>query len=370
MSKKDNYYEIGHLTNPLNIKVKNVIPIGRICKIIIPARVNTFLCHHNYFAHPPKTQIYPVDSINFSVGKFTEATVEIRNDTKNIINASDKYSVIIEHIVKIMQKTLGIKNGFNVNAKNLHNISHGGLGSSSAIASAVAQAINILMGSILSVDDMTRLISQNYVEESTKKGFISSAASIGGSTAIGLSGKSLIIMGGRSEIWCLDNLPKDYYAILLYPKKIKNISKAMDNVLNKKEFSLLEIIDDGWGDIKEDMLKTKIIPAINKKDYSALFRAINMYTIGAFGDIPKYFKSRWIPFGIPFDSVIYIIFSKLFGTLKIDENCFFVSSNGPLIAVITNNSKEVLSLLSNFNKDFIIEKVLLNNNQNNYQLIK
>lgn len=370
MSKKDNYYKIGHLTNPLNVKVKNVFPKGKICKIIIPARVNTFLCHHNYFAHPPKPQIYPVNSINFAISKFTDAKVEIRDDDKNIINASDKYLLIIEHIIKIMQKTLGIETGFNVSVKSLHNISHGGLGSSSAIASAVAQAINILMGNILSVGDITKLISQNYAEESPKKGFISSGASIGGSTAIGLSGKSLVVMGGKSEIWCLDNLPEEYCAVLLYPKKIKSISKAIDNALNKKELSLLETVDEGWGDVKEEMLKTKIIPAINKKDYSVLFRAINMYTIGAFGDIPNYFKFRWMSHGIPFDSVIYTIFSKLFGLLKIDENCFFISSNGPLIVIITKQHKMVLDLLKDLNKSFIVEKVSLSKNQNNYQLIK
>lgn len=369
MNKKESYYKVGHIANPLKIKVKNVVPKGRICKIIIPARVNTFLCHHKYFAHPPKPQIYPVNSINFGISKFTEAKVEIRDDNKNIIDASDKHVVIIEHVIKIMQKTLGIENGFNVNAKSLHNISHGGLGSSSAVASAVTQAINILMGNVLSVGEITKLISQNYVEESPKKGFISSAASIGGSTAIGLSGKSLVIMGGNSEIWFLGDLPKDYCAVLLYPKKMKSISKAMDNELNKKEFSLLETVDEDWGDVKEKMLKLKIIPAIKKGNYSVLFRVINMYTVGAFGDIPNYFSSRWATHGVKFDSLIFTIFSKLFPSLKIDENCFFVSSNGPLIAIITNQPKRILSLLRDLDKNFFIERVALNS-KIDYQLEK
>ncbi len=357
MSVKD--YKIGHLTNPLKAKIKKASLKGKGCKIIVPARINTFLCHHNYFAHPPKPQIYPVDSINFAISKFTEATVTIRNDRKIIIKASDKHLAIIEHTVKIMQKTLDIETGFNITARNLHKISHGGLASSSAIMSAVAQAINVLMGNVLSVEDTTKLISQNYGEESSKRGFISSAASIGGSTAIGLSSKSLAIIGGESEIWLLNNLPKEYSAVLLYPKKIKTISKALDDVLNKKEFSLLETIDDGWGSIKENILKTKIIPAINKKDYSALFRTINMYTIGAYGDIPGYFNSRWNSYGISFNSLIYIIFSKIFSSLKINEHCFFVSSNGPLIAVITKNPKKVVDLFKEFEKSFSIERVSL-----------
>jgi|SRR3989344_4989482 len=364
MSENQNYFQIGHIANPLDIKIENVSPKGKSCNIVIPARVNTFLCHHDYFVNPPKPRIYPVNSINFAVAKFTEATVELRNDKEIHINASENHSAIIEHAVRIMQKTLGINIGFNIEAKNLHNISHGGLASSSAIMSAVAQAINILMGNALSVNEITKLLSQNYGEETSetsKKGFISNAASIGGSTAVGSSGKSLVIVGGESEIWCLDDLPKEYCAILLYPKKIKVISKAMDNALNKKELLLLENVDDGWGEIKENMLKVKIIPSINKKDYSVLFRAINMYTIGAFGNIPKYFGFRWTSQGVPFESIIYDIFSKLFGTLKIEENCFFVSSNGPLIAIITKYPKRVSALLKGFNRNFIIEKVALCN---------
>jgi len=369
MKAKNKYYKIGYLLNPLDVNIGNVVPKRKSCKIVVPARVNTFLCHHNFFIDPPRPQIYPVNSINFSIGKFTEANVEIRNDGKNVIDSLPKHKAIIGHVIKIMQKTLNIKTGFNVSAENLHGISHGGLGSSASIMSAVAQGINILMGKVLTVPDITKLISQNYGEESSKKGFLSPAASIGGSTAAALSGKSLVIMGGEADIWCLDRLPKEYCAILLYPKRIKPISKVMDDNLNKEESVLLKNMDNGWGSVKEDMLKTKIIPAINKKDYSPLFKAINMYMIGAYGDIPQYFRFRWKSHNLPFDSFIYGIFSKLFGTLRIDENCFFVSSNGPLIVVITNRYKEVVRLLKDFDKDFFIEKAALSN-KINYRLAK
>lgn len=367
MSKK--YYKIGHLSNPLHKKIGKVLIKGKSCKIIVPARVNTFLCHHNFFANPPKFQIYPVNSINFAISKFTQVIVTIREETESIINASNKHKAIIEHVIKIMQKTLKIKTGFEIVAENLHGISHGGLGSSSAIMSAVAQGINTLMGNVLSVGDITKLISQNYGEESDREGFLSPSASIGGSTAIALSGKSLVVIGDESDIWCMDSLPREYCAILLYPKKIKNISKAQDAELNKKEILWLKNIDKDWGDVKENMLKERIVPAINKKDYSVLFKAINMYTIGAYGDIPQYFRSRWVSYGLSFDSFIFTIFSKIFASLKIEENCFFVSSNGPMIVVITKYSKKVLDLLEDFNKDFIIEKVALSRT-NNYLLVK
>ncbi len=142
---KNNYYKIGHILNPLDIKIGNITPRGKRCKIVVPARVDTFLCHHNYFVCPSRPQVYPVNSINFSIDKFTEADVSTRNDKNNVIDSADNHRAIIEHIIKIMQKTLNIEMGFNVSAKNLHDVSHGGLGSSAAIMSAVAHAINILM---------------------------------------------------------------------------------------------------------------------------------------------------------------------------------------------------------------------------------
>lgn len=357
MTKK--LYKVGHILNPLYEKIDKIRIKGRTCKIVVPARVNTFLCHHNLFVKPPEQSIYPVNSINFAVAKFTEAIVTIRDDNEITIDAPDKHKAIVEHVVRIIQKTLKIRIGFDVIAKNLHEISHGGLGSSSAIMSAVAGAINILMSRPLSVEQITKLISQNYGEESVKKGYIIAGASIGGSTATGLSGKPLVIMGGESEIWYSGNLPKEYYAVLIYPRKLKTISKNEDNKLNKGEVSLLETVDDGWGNIKEDILKGRIIPKANKEDYSPLFRAVNMYTIGAYGDIPNYFNSRWTSYGLNFNWLIRTIFLKLFALLEIDKNCFFVSSNGPLITVITKSPNKVQQLLKDLNKNFILERVSL-----------
>lgn len=357
MAKK--LYKIGHILNPLRGKIGKVRIKGKTCKIIVPARVNTFLCHHNFFVNPPKPNIYPVNSINFAVAKFTEVIVTVRGNKKITIASPNKHKALIEHVVKIMQKTLSIDMGFDVKAKNLHDISHGGLGSSSAVMSAVAGAINTLLDKPLSIEQITKLISQNYGEESPKKGFLSPVASIGGSTAIALSEKSLVVIGGESDIWYSGQLPKEYSAILLYPKKIKAITKVQDIELNKKEFVWLKSIDKDWGNIKEHMLKEIIIPAINKKDYSALFKMINMYTLGAYGDIPQYFRARWISHGLYFDSFIFAIFPKLFGPLRIDENCFFISSNGPMIAIITKYPRKAMELLKDLNKDFSIEKVEL-----------
>lgn len=359
MDSEINHYPIGELLNPLQKELFGIALQGRRCQITVPARVDTFLCHHNYFVSPPRPQVYPVGSINFSIQRFTEADVSIRDDKKLIIDAFQKHQAIIEHTVKIMQKTLHIETGFNIRARNRHQISHGGLGSSAAVMSAVAQAINILFGSVLSTEDMTKLLAQNYGEETPKKGFLSPMASIGGATAVALSGKSLMIIGGEADIWCADQMPKGYCAIMLYPKNIQEISGVTDFTLYKQGSALFKKMGEDWGNIKEHISKTKIIPGIRSGSYSELFRSINMYTVGAYGDIPQYFQSRWVSHNVFFDSFIYSIFSRLFGSLKVTEHCFFVSSGGPLIVVITKQYKESIRLLGDLNENFLMEKVSL-----------
>ncbi len=359
MTQKNEYYKIGQLLNPLQRSITTLYPQGSKCRIVVPARVDTFLCHHHYFVHPLRPQVYPVNSINFVLNQLTEAEVAIRSDKKIVITALETRKPLIEHVVKIMQQTLGFDTGFSVIAKNNHNTLHGGLGSSSTLMTAVAQAINIIMGNHLTVQEMTKLLAQNYGEETNKTGMLSTMASIGGASASALSGKSLIIIGGEAEIWIKEDLPVGYEAVLLYPKNIKAISGIVDMQLYKKGFELFERIGYEWGDIKENILRSKIIPAICKEDYSVLFKSINMYTIGAYGDIPQYFRSRWLSHNIFFDEFIYTIFLRLFAAVPMEENCFFVSSGGPLLVIITNRFNDVIAALGNITDNFSVDRVSL-----------
>ena len=368
MKEETEYYQIGDLLNPLSRSLLVEKPKVKKCSISVPARVDTFLCHHHYFVNPPRPQVYPVNSINFAIEQFTEAEVSLREDAKITIDPSSSRSTLLEHAVEILRKTLGIEHGFNVNARNVHTILHGGLGSSAALMTAVAQAINLLTGEYITIKEMTKLLAQNYSEETDRPGYLSTMASIGGASASALSGKSLVIVGGEAEIWYTGQLPNTYTALLLYPKEMKSITGVSDMELYRKGFSLFKRLGTEWGDIKESILKNRIIPALQKNDFSELFRAINMYTIGGYGDIPQYFRSRWLSHNIFFDKFIHTLFSRLFTELRIDESCFFVSSGGPLIVIITQDTEKTIESIGDFARYFSLNKVNLARNTPLYKL--
>lgn len=351
-------YSVGEIINPLLDTLPPVQLHTRKAHVRVPARVDTFLCHHQYFVKPPRLQVYPVNSINFGIEQITEAQVQIRDDLEIVIAEDLKRPQLLKHAALIMLQTLNVRYGLTIKAQNLHSIQHGGLGSSAALITATAQAINKLFGEPLSQSQMTKLLAQNYGEETEQQGILSSMASIGGATATGLSSDNLIIIGGEAEIWFQGMLPSTYEAVFLYPKYIQNITGQVDMELYEKGFSMFREMGVQWGGIKESILREKIIPGLESGDFSSLFRHINMYTLGAYGDIPLYFKNRWSSHGIFFDSLIHQIFSRLFDSLHVDEHCFFVSSGGPLIVVITHSADEVCEKLTSLDS-FHISRVSL-----------
>lgn len=362
-------YKIGDLINPLPTRERIVRPVGKEVTIRVPARVDTFLCHHQYFVNPPRPQVYPVNSINFTVAQYSEARVQLRDDAELVIDAEAGRESIVRHAVLIMQKTLSIGYGFTISARNLHDIRHGGLGSSAALMTAVAHGINVLFGEPLSADEMTKLLAQNYGEETDKPGYLSTMASIGGAAAASVLGSSVVVVGGEAEIWHVSELPSEYEAIFLFPKHIESIPGVVDIELFQKGFDLFRRLGYDWGGVKEEILRRKIIPAIESGDLSVLFRSINMYTIGGYGDIPQYFRNRWLSHGIFFDKLIHELYYSLFKNLSPSENCFFVSSGGPLIVVITKDVDCAIRSVASFS-DFDVTRVKLSRDKPEVTLIQ
>jgi len=357
MSEKK-YYKIGELLNPLKKKFKATKPVAKACYSKVASRVDTFLCNHHYFVNPPKPQIYPVGSVNFVIDKFSEAHVEINDqETINIIDSAGRKPIIL-HTALIMKKTLGFTQGLTISARNLHNIEHGGLGSSASLQTAVAIAINHLFGNKITNEELIVLLAQNYGEESDKEGYLTTMASIGGASAAGLLSSDAIIIGGESQIWAKGNLPEEYQAVIAIPEIEKLPDGMMDMQLFEKGFELFKKMGNDWGKIKEKILIEQIIPEFNKQNFAPLFESINFYTIGAYGDIPSYFKNRWSNHSLFMDEFIHTFYSKLFSQLSQKKNCFFVSSGGPAMIFITRETKAVRKMLQESGIKTIIETKL------------
>ncbi len=359
-SKNFLYYKIGKIINPLPYKLKSK-PVYKSCSVKVCARLDTFLCNHHFFVEPPRKQVYPVCSINFAIDKFTEANVECINSNEIVIENSTNRKDIIMHTALILKKALGFKCGLKISAKNLHNVQHGGFGSTAALQTAVAIAINNLFDNKIPKKELIKFLAQNYGEESNKKGYLSSMASIGGAAAVAVYNNNLIIIGDESKIWGKYTISNEYEVLIITPKKLEGvITHNADIKLFEKGQSAFKKIGHDWGSIKENILKDKIIKDLNIYNTKTLFNLINMYTIGAYGNIPQYFKNRWISHSVYFDEFIYEIFFNCFKGLDREENCFFVSSGGPSICFITKQKDLVLKNLKKYKEFSVMECKLYN----------
>lgn len=346
MSDKDGYYKIGDIINPLLIQYQSE-PLFTTCYVKVGARLSTFLCHHDFFSNPPRPQVYPINSINFMVNEFTEVFVECTDETTIVVNASENERDILMHTALILKTALGFSNGLIISGKVLHGVRHGGLGSSAALQTAVAIAINSLMGDKIPRADLVKFLAQNYGEESDIPGYLIPMVSVGGASAAMTSVHNLTIVGGEAEIWKEYDLSDDYSVVMVTPKIVNNkqISNSLDIELFNRGREIFSKIGRDWGDVKENLLKDKVITGLNNNDPSYLFNLLTMYTLGAYGDIPQYYKNRWLQYTPSFDKFIYNIFNDCFDSTSVKENSFFVSSGGPSIFVVTRNSKKIIKNL-------------------------
>jgi len=357
-ASKPKYYKIGKVVNPLPFRFKTK-PLYKSCYVKVCARIDTFLCNHHFFVEPPRMQVYPVCSINFAINEFTEAQVECIDTNKIIVDDSAHRKNIILHTALILKDALGFNCGLKISGKNLHNVQHGGFGSTASLQTAVAIAINNLFGSKISESYLIKFLAQNYGEESNKKGHLSPMASIGGASAIATGHNNLIIIGGESEIWKRYNLSNDYTVLIITPKKLQSkLTHGIDMQLYRDGYAAFKKIGHEWGRIKEYLLTNKIIKDLDVGNTKTLFNLINMYTIGAYGNIPQYFKNRWLTHPIYFDEFIYNIFYDCFKNINRENSCFFVSSGGPSICFVTKEKDIVLNRLKKY-KDFSISECKL-----------
>lgn len=349
MKDKNEYYKIGKIINPLPVQYQSK-PIFKTCSVRVGARLSTFLCHHDFFSNPPRPQVYPINSINFMVNEFTEVFVECTDETTIVINASENEKDILMHTALILKTVLGFSNGLSISGNVLHEVRHGGLGSSAALQTAVAVAINSLMGDKIPRADLIKFLAQNYGEESNIPGYLIPMVSIGGASAAMTSTSSVTIVGGEAEVWKEYDLPDNYSVVMVTPKIVNNkkISNSLDIKLYNRGREIFSKIGRDWGNIKENLLKDKIIASLNDNDPSQLFNLLTMYTLGAYGDIPQYYKNRWLEYTPSFDKFIYNIFNECFDSITIKDSGFFVSSGGPSIFIVTRDSNKIIKKLKKY----------------------
>lgn len=167
---------------------------------------------------------------------------------------------LIRHFVQVFKAITGYQGGFSIRARD-HQHQHVGLGSTSTIMISLAHALNHLVGSPLSSDQLRKIIGNNYVEETAE-----------GNVAFGFEtgvGPAVSTYGGMAIM--ADELTLAYHHPFARGKNVFIVIPPSDiSSAGTKEFDLLmnkaRILDYRDRELKTYMVLMDLIPAIEHDD--------------------------------------------------------------------------------------------------------
>lgn len=167
--------------------------------------------------------VYTAGQLDFSVAIFRSVKLSARNDKQIVVTPkSGRYPLVI-HAAMLMQKALSLNIGFNIEYNEEGSLRHSGLGSSSALISAVAVAINELYGNPISLPALVKYLAQNHGEEiDNDPEHLVPVQSLGGSAACGTHDGGLLVIAGESRVIAKMEIPETYSVVLGVPEKFKS----------------------------------------------------------------------------------------------------------------------------------------------------
>jgi len=218
-----------------------------------PARIHLTVLDMNRFA-PDRPG---GGGIGFAIQVYCTAEVEC---TDSGIEIDYSREPILRHFVEVFRRVTGYSGGFFVRARD-HQYSHVGLGSTSTILTAVANAMNHALGSPLTNDQLRYLIGSNFVEE-TVDGQIAFGFETGVGPAVSTYG-GMAVMGDELTLAYRHPFAEGRPVYIAIPPS--DVSSA-----GEKEFSLLmnkaRNLDYRDRELKSYLILMDLIPALERGD--------------------------------------------------------------------------------------------------------
>jgi beta-RFAP synthase len=244
----------GEKINTLNLKKSYALkPVRDTVRVKAPARIHLTVLDMNRFApgHPGG------GGVGFAVQVYCTAEVTCTSRETEIDYNREP---ILRHFVEVFRKTVGYQGGFRIKARD-HEYKHVGMGSTSTITIAVANAMNIALGSPLSQDELRLLMGNNFVEE-TSEGNVTFAFETGVGPAVSTYG-GMAIMGDELSLVYHHPFAEGMNVYIVIPSS--GISSA-----GEKEFELLmnraRDLDYKDRELKCYMVMMDLIPALERGD--------------------------------------------------------------------------------------------------------
>lgn len=331
-------FKAGKIFNPIVGKVQKQILKYKKVKVTVPARLNTMCFDLKTLTKPKKKFVYNAGELAFSVDVNTYAKIKIQQSKKNLVVLSQntKRKAIVKHAALIMKNALKIKDNIYVEANNIYDYPHSGLGSSSSLISAVCIAINEAYGKPLNQRQLTLFIAQNHGEEikSNDENLIHVQCN-GGSPSVALYNGGMQIIVGESNMVLREEYPKGYTFILGIPKMYKKCDAESLMAIEKSQFpKMFKSSKDFSKDIAWKVLH-ELIPSIMKKDMKSIGDVLQYYRFQT--DSLKIDSRTW--------NGLYSLVKSLMKFRNKNTPIISVSSCGPAIYILTKNPKQIENVL-------------------------
>lgn len=141
------------------------VKIGSKKEIILraPCRIDVGLIDFSALKYTDEND-YKAGEMSFAGDAYTWVKVKLID--KGIKIKSDRPE-FVKHYALLIKQSTNYEGGFEIETKS-HPFRHVGFGSSAIMAETTAYAINYLLGSPLSFEELRKLVAYNFVEESDK----------------------------------------------------------------------------------------------------------------------------------------------------------------------------------------------------------
>ncbi|MDN7025803.1 GHMP kinase [Methanoculleus sp. FWC-SCC1] len=236
-------------------------PVRGTVRVRAPSRIHLTVLDMNRFA-PDRPG---GGGIGFAIKTYCTAEVECIPSGIEI-----EYSriPILRHFVEVFRRVVGYDGGFRVRARD-HMHEHVGLGSTSTILIAVANALNAAVGSPLTKGELRLLLGSNYVEE-TAEGSVAFGFETGVGPAVSTYG-GMAVLGDELAVVYRHPFAEGKRVYIAIPPS--GISSA-----GEKEFDLLmnkaRTLDYRDRELKAYLVLMDLIPALERGDIARIGEVI------------------------------------------------------------------------------------------------
>jgi len=342
-------FPAGTVFNKLDISKSNVYkPLYKSVCIEYPTRLNAMAIDPSGIVENHNMKYSPGEIV-FSTDLFIKIEVSLTNGNTIVYIGDPSRKSIVKHACKIMQQAFSYDGGFKVDIKEIHEFRHCGLGSTGALQSAIAAAINYMFGEVIEPNKLVKYLAQNYGEEiEGDEDFLMPVQCIGGSAASGLYKGGVLVIAGENTVIATGNIGAEYDVIIGIPEDFEFTD-------SQKQFE------------KEKKNLYKFLNSGNKYKYEIAYNVLHHFlpavvegNVRKMGDV--IFDYRYNKNSISNCSYTYPGLIQMMENLKYLKTENFaevltISSVGPTVFAITRNKKICVEAFKRNNLKVIKAKI-------------